>query len=286
MKKIFNIFTIAIIAASMGLSSCVKKFDASSYAPLLNINGFTASSQIAPSNLVAYWGFNGSLADSLSGTKGTAVGTSFTSGLLGQALQGADNGYVLSNTPDAIKQLHSFTVSVWVNMPENTAGAVGLLSIANNQAGGPGYWGSLDIFFNNGATPTIGQLEVHAFNVTASPTGEDVFLGNYSVNNSFGAWVNVSLTYDDTSSTFVLYYNGSSIATSVAAGFAPLNWTAASQMVFGTLQFQTTPSLTISTGAPGWASFLTGSLDEVRFYNRVLTSTEVSSLVALQHRGK
>src|ERR1044071_1955258 len=51
--------------------------------------GFTSSSQIAQANLVAYWGFEGDLKESVSGTTGTNKGMSFSQGLKGQALQGA-----------------------------------------------------------------------------------------------------------------------------------------------------------------------------------------------------
>jgi len=282
MKKLANKYIIAVVLASLGLSSCVKKFDASSYAPPLTINGYTSASQIAPTNLVAHWTFNGTLTDSISNTTGVATGTSFSGGLEGQALQGALNSYVISALPPAVQSLHSFTVSTWVNMPENTTGAVGLVSIVNSQT----FWSNLDIFFNNGATATVGQLEVHIFNNGASATGTDVFIGSVAVNNPFGGWVNVTLTYDDTKSTFVLYYNGGSIATDVVTGFAPLNWSGATQMIFGTLPFMANPSLTSGATAQGWATYLTGQLDETRIYNVALTSIEVNSLVGLQRRGK
>jgi hypothetical protein len=289
MKKLFNKCSIALLITSLGLSSCVKKFDPASYAPALNINGYTSANQIAPTNLVARWGFNGDLKDSLaSTTSATATGTSFTPGLLGQALQGASNAYALSDVPAAVQNLHSFTFSVWVNMPEN-ANAVGLMDIANDQSGGPGFWGSMAIFFDydaNTTSATQGVLKIHAFNVAGSPSGVDGWLGGYTVSNPWGGWVNVSVTYDDPSSTFVVYYNGASVGTSKVAGFAPLNWTAAKKMVFGTLQFQTTPSLTANAGAQDWAGYQVGATDEVRVYNRALTGVEVSSLVALQRRGK
>ncbi len=286
MKKLFNKYSIALLITSIGLSSCVKKFDPSSYAPPLNINGYTSANQIAPTNLVARWGFNGDLKDSLASTTATAVGTSFSPGLLGQALQGANNAYALSDVPTAIQNLHSFTFSIWVNMPENTNGAVGLMDIDNNQSGGPGFWGSMAIFFDNGGTANTGVLKIHAFNIAESPNGIDGWLGGYTVNNPWGGWINVAVTYDDSTSTFVVYYNGSALATSQVAGFAPLNWTAAKKMVFGTLQFQTTPSLTANTGSQSWASYQVGATDEVRVYNRALTGVEVSSLVALERRGK
>ena len=57
-------------------------------------------------------------------------------------------------------------------------------------------------------------------------------------------------------------------------------------MVFGTVHFQTTPSLTSSSTRQDWASYLTGQLDEVRIYNKALSDAEISSLSKLEGRGK
>jgi hypothetical protein len=284
MKKLVNIYSIVIILLSAGLSSCVKTFNPKSYAPPLNINGYTGASQVAAGSLVAHWTFNNTLADSISGTMGVATGTSFTGGLkgYGSGLQGANNGYVVSAVPPAIQNLHSFTLTTWYNMPENTTGVVALVDIANSQ----NFWGDMDIFIENPPNPTTGQLKVHLWNNAASATGTDAWEGDYTINNAFNSWNQVAVTYNDTTSTVKVYYNGSLVGTNTQAGFAPLNWTAAKQMTFGTLQFQTNPSLTSATGSQGWASYLVGSMDEVRVYNRVLTGIEVSSLAALQGKGK
>ena len=284
MKKLINKYSIVAIMSVVGLSSCVKTFDPKSYAPPLNINGYTSANQVATSNLVARWTFNNTLADSVSGTLGVATGTSFTKGLknYGQALQGAANGYVLSNVPAAIKGLHSFTLTCWYNMPENTNGVVALVDIANNQ----NFWGNMDIFIENPPNPTTGQLKVHLWNNGTSTTGTDAWEGDYTINNAFNQWNQVAVTYNDETSTVKVYYNGSLIGTNVQAGFAPLNWTGVNQMVFGTLQFQTNPSLTSATTSQSWANYLTGAMDEVRVYNRVLTDIEISSLEALQGKGK
>jgi len=282
MKNLINKYTIAAIMIGFALSSCYKKFDASSYAPPLNINGYTQANQIATSNLVAHWGFNGDLKDSLSSTTGTAVGTSFTNGLEGTALAGGTSAYVLSAVPTAIQNLHSFSISTWVNMPASASGDVyDIVGIANSV----NFWSNLDIFFDGGGTTTTDRLKIHVFNNGTSGSGVDAWLGDFTVNNPYG-WINVTLTYDDTSSNFVVYYNGSSISNTVVAGFAPLNWVGVQQMVFGTFPFMTTPSLTSGATSQSWATYFPGAIDEVRVYNRVLTSIEVSSLVALQHRGK
>jgi hypothetical protein len=282
MKKIFNIHIITVLALGLVLSSCWKQDKASDYAPLLNINGYTASSQIASTNLISHWTFNGTLTDSLTNTTATADGTTFGPGLLGQALAGGTNAYATASVPAAIQSLHSFSVSSWVNMSSADSSAVyELVGIANPV----GFWSNLDVFFDGGGTATTDRLKIHVFNNGLSGTGVDAWLGDYTVNNPYG-WVNVTLTYDDTSSTFVVYYNGASIANTVVAGFAPLNWAGVTDMIFGTFPFMATPSLTTGATPQSWATYLPGSLDEIRFYNRVLTSTEVTSLVALQHRGK
>jgi hypothetical protein len=56
--------------------------------------------------------------------------------------------------------------------------------------------------------------------------------------------------------------------------------------VLGCVQFQTNPSLTSATGSQDWASYLTGSMDELRIYNAALTPAEVNALVVLQGKGK
>jgi hypothetical protein len=284
MKKLINKYSFALVLLTIGLSSCVKTFNPKSYAPLLNINGYTSASQVASGNLVAHWTFNNTLADSISGVTGVATSTSFSPGLpgYGEALQGALNGYVLSDIPANIKNLHSFTLSVWYNMPENTNGIVNLVDIANNQY----FWGNLDLFIENPPNATTGNLKIHLFNNGASATGTDLWAGDYTINNAYNAWNQVTVSYNDTTSTAKVYYNGGLIGTQSQSGFAPLNWTGAKQMVFGTVQFQTNPTLTSATGSQSWASYLVGEMDEVRVYNRVLTSIEISSLSALQYKGK
>ncbi|MBU1822226.1 MAG: LamG domain-containing protein, partial [Bacteroidetes bacterium] len=93
------------------------------------------------------------------------------------------------------------------------------------------------------------------------------------------------LTYDAPTSTFALYVNGTLSTTSQVAGFGNINWQNPGKMVFGTVQFQTTPSLTSSATSQPWASYLTGLLDEVRMYNVALKPNEVDALVKLEARG-
>ena len=112
--------------------------------------------------------------------------------------------------------------------------------------------------------------------------GVNAWEGGYTVANPWNTWVNILVTYDDAASTVVVYFNGKVAGTNTVAGFAPLDWSTAQKMVFGTLQFQTTPSLTSSTGSQGWAGYLTGILDQVRIYNKVLSASEADALYNLE----
>jgi hypothetical protein len=60
----------------------------------------------------------------------------------------------------------------------------------------------------------------------------------------------------------------------------------ASKIIFGTEQFQTTPSLGTAGGTQGWAGYLTGQLDEVRIYDVALSASDLKALIILQGKGK
>jgi len=289
MKTIKNTFIAGLtgLAIVFTISSCQKSYDPKSYAPPKpppSFSGYTSSQEIEPSHLVAYWPFSGDLKDSLSGTAGVNTGTSFTTGIKGQGLQGAPNSYVITAAPTAITSLHSFTASVWYNMTEaqNSNGIVNLVDVVNSQY----FWGNLDIFLENPKDQTTGQVKVHMFNNGASSTGVDGWEGDYVIDNAFGQWNQVTVTYNDGTGTITVYYNGASVGSNTPTGFAPLNWSGVTQMVFGTVQFQTNPSLTSATGSQPWANYLTGSMDQVRFYDEVLSTTQVSALYNLEKLGR
>jgi len=277
MKKI-NIKYILVFALSgLLFGSCYQKFDPASYAPPLNIGGYSSSRQIAPANLVGFWAFNGSLIDSVSNTSGVNTGTSFSPGFKDMGLQGGNKSYVLFTPGAAITGVHSFTIAYWVNSPVNTGGIVGLVNLSNTK----GFWGNIDMFFENGSTLDAAKFRAH---ITNGAT--DRWVNKDGLPNVFTKWTHFALSYDATSETFKLYVNGSLIVTQLEKGFGPINFTDSGKMVFGTVQFQTNPSLTAGATSQDWASYLTGQLDEVRIYNKAISDSEVSALVLLEGRGK
>lgn len=273
--NIKQLFALAIICLLLG--SCYEKFDPASYAPPLTIAGYNSSKQIAPTNLVGFWAFDGSLIDSVSSTLGVNAGTSFTPGFKGLGLQGGTKSYVLFAPGSAITGMHSFTITFWVNSPVNTNGIVGLVNLSNTT----GFWGNIDIFFENGSTLDAATFKAHITNGTT-----EAWIEKKGLPNIFTKWAHFALSYDATSETFKVYANGSLVLTQLQSGFGPLNFTNSGKMVFGTVQFQTNPSLTSGATNQDWASYLTGQLDEVRIYNKALADSDVSALMLLEGRGK
>lgn len=270
-------YFILMAAVTLGLSSCQKDFDPSSYAPALNIGGYTSANEIAPGNLVAHWAFDESLIDSVSNTMGTNTGTSFSIGVKGKALQGAANGYALSVPSSKITGLTSFTLTEWINTPPPSNGIIGIFSLSNKSE----FWGNLEIFIENNSTNENGKLRIHINN------GGDKTYAVDNVLNLFGKWVGLAVSYDATTGMVKVYVNGSTVSSGTVAGLAgPLAFTNSGNLVFGTVQFQTTPSQTTSTGKQDWASYLTGQIDEVRIYDKALSAEEIGSLAKLEGRGK
>ena len=293
-------------ALAAALSSCQKTFDAKSYAPPKpppSYGGYVSSAEVASTNLVAHWAFNGSYIDSVSKTAATPTdtlansntGISFGTGFIGQAVTlPGTSSYLLSTVPPNIQNLHSFTVSLWVNIPTSAplGNAIGLISIPNS----PNFWSCLDIYFNGGNTATSGNLNIHLNNNSKSTTGTDAWLTGTVLPNPFGTWANIVLTYDDTQSLFSIYYQGQPTTGGPTkngvwpqTGFAPLDWTGTSNMIFGTFPFQAKPSLTAGASPEtygGWASYVDGAMDEVRIYNVALSSAQVNALYNLQEAGR
>ena len=277
MKRIHFKPLFLIAGSLLILSSCYKRFDPATYQPPLDIGGYTSASQIASSSLIGLWSFEGGLKDSVSGNTLTNTGTAFSTGLKGQGMQGALNSYALTTPSAAVANMQSFTIAYWVNSPAPSNGIIGLVNLAKTD----GFWGNIDMFFENGSTNDNGKFRAHVTNgATEAWTTKD------GITKLFDKWNHIALTYDAASETFKLFVNGSVIVTNPVPGFGPIHFTNLGGLVFGCVQFQTTPSQTSSTGSQPWASYLTGRLDEVRIYDKALSDAELSALVLLEGRGK
>lgn len=288
MKLLINhkqrvIYLILLMAIS--ITGCYDKFDPSSYAPEFKIGGFSAVDQIQPNSVVAYWSFDGNLKESVSGNAASNSGTSFINGFKNQAvsLDVANKSYLTFNPSASITGLQSFTISFWVNptfVDSNSDGGIdGIIGFVN-LSNPTGFWGNLDWFVENGSNPNAAKIVTH---ITSA--GKETWMSVEGYKGLFGAWSSHTLTYDAATSKFTYYINGS-VAKSADAGWTGnISFVGSGPMVFGAVQFQTNPSIGCCGNQP-WASYLTGTMDEIRIYNKALTSAEVNALVVLQGKGK
>lgn len=231
---------------------------------------------------IFYMAFEGGiyldLVSEQSATTGGAPG--FADGIKGEALSldVANQSYILF-PGDTVASVESFTLSFWVNAEfvdeggdGGIDGVLGLVNLSNIN----NFWGNIDFFVENGSNPTDGaDMRIHITNGAS----ETWITSVNAVPDFFGGWTNHALTYDATSSEFKYYINGELKATTAAAWDGAMAFENSGPMVFGTVQFQTNPSLTSATGSQPWASFLTGEIDEVRIFNKALSAEEIQAIV-------
>lgn len=298
--KAYNLLTILAIGFILIFSSCTKAdYDdvvAKGDAPPVG-GGFTNSSQIATSDLMGYWAFNGSLIDSVTKVSADNHNSTFADGKKGQAYQGGDTAYATFNPSATLQSLKSYTVAFWINSPVNT-GAIGIFTLARTDD----FWGSLDIYQDNGGSGSQAVFKVHMYN-SAVPWG-----GQFTdAKVDFNTWIHIAATYDAATSKFNIYQSGNAIGVNSAGNpqgtigpilhgsdpsvspetpYGNLTFINATKMAFGAFQFQTNPSLTNAATAQGWATNFAGKLDEFRIYKRALTGQEVLALFQLEKQGR
>ena len=191
----------------------------------------------------------------------------------------------MQDPSSSLKGMQSFTISFWVNptfVDSNNDGSIdgilGMVDIANPND----FWGYLDWFVENGSSPSGATLKFH---LRGNAT-QDTFISKDGVTNFFGVWSNQTLVYDAATSTATYYMNGSVLIPATTVPWTgPLDFSGIGPLILGTVQFQTNPSLGTAGSTQPWASYLTGSLDEVRIYNTALTADEVNALVILQGKS-
>lgn len=287
MEKIFikNAVSLLVICGML-LTSCFKKFDPKTYQPAFTVNGYTSVAEIGGGSLVGYWAFDGSYIDSVSKTTATNAGSSFTGGFKGQGVKftSSAKNYVTTPASTAIKNLSSFTISFWANPTfvdtDNDTKIDGILGFVN-LARTDDFWGNIDWFVENGSTTSAAIIKVHVVSGT-----KDTWLTMNNISNLFGKWANHTLTYDAATSTLTYYINGTVITSTTAGWTGAIQFTSPGSLVFGTVQFMTTPSLTNTHGSEPWASYLTGQMDEIRIYNKALKASDIQALMVLQGKGK
>ena len=267
-----------LAVCTLFIVSCQKKFDVNSYKPAETFGGYSSSNQVQTAALVAHFGFEGNLVDSVSNTAATNYGTTFSPGIKGQAMQVGVGNYAIFTPTTAIRGLQSMTLAFWISTAENTAGTQEMVDFVDSTQ----FWSNLDAYLD-GQTATGAVVKFHCF---GSAGTQEAWLTSWNLTTSWSTWTHFALTYDATSNTFAFYINGSLIGHTTQANFGSLNFANFPAIVFGTSQFQTTPSLTSGATAQSWASYVLGLMDEVRIYNVALGASDIRALYQLETLGE
>ena len=221
------------------------------------------------SGLVGMWSFNGlDLTDRVYDRSGNghdgyfiggATSSAKTTGKVGQAINfdGVNDSVLIAHSSLLdLDMTESATFSFWINKRSASANAG---AIYKRTSGSAGY--SIDIFTSGAVSFTIG----------------DLFSNNNRIGNdtsstmNLNQWYHVAVTYDGSinSSGIKIYFDGVLQPMTSAID----NWGGGSS----------SNGLDFSLGAreTGTSRLLDGKMDEVRMYNRVLTTDEIKQLYLL-----
>ena len=303
-------WSLLIVTLTILLSSCYKKYNADEYAPLFVINGYSHVSEIEPTNLVAYWNFDGNLKDSISNTVATGANTSFATGYVGSALQGATTGYAAANISTQIAKVNgNFTLSFWMYYPSTTTtddNWTNIITITNPnhyQSWNAPFCGNFNFLKYPGSDRTNGgtsQFGYHIRNVSGTGNwwdGPEEWFNNLWTASLYNNWVNWTFIYNSTAKTFNIYKNGaqwksegwvdpggSNTYPQTKSGFSNLRFNdPATKIIFGgNTDTGVTPDQQWGKSIKGYD----GKLDEVRIYSTSLTPIQIQAMLGLQAKGR
>lgn len=292
--KTLSLVGLALVTV---LSACKKDgnpnnlpaIDPAQYAG--TIDGFKTSDEVYPQNLVAYWSFDDTKAELKTGVQpSTAANDTYISaGVRGKAL-GLNAGYLrYANQFNAFKtdSLKSFTISLWAQVANNGSKKTMLFELARPTV----FLGSLDFILRTDAFPASNTsfLRINpAFSTVGGGRQDNINdFGASNISPEFGLtkWTHLLLTYDAASGVFNIWGNGVKIGNYPNRGvgnnlfksFEP------GEVIIGG-NYNVIPGQAV--GADNTFAAMTGSLDEIRVYNRPLGDAFIKALYNLGKAGK
>jgi hypothetical protein len=278
-----RVYTRALTAAE------VLRIYQSSVATIDKVAGGKVKIDVTPENdlssgLVGYWSFDGktmdwakSQAKDLSGAGNTgqlikmSTTTSPVMGKIGQAMSfNGTNSYVdvPYNPSFAFERTNTFSVSAWVKVT-STALPTGCIDGIFGNIASDGYTGYLGDILLPGSGSCAGG-DYSGFNANSvmfdlDNTADGLLVMSPANSFKIGVWQYVTETYDGSSlaSGCKIYINGVLQPNSI---------------IYNNLAHSIVSPGDLEIGNDNTGDFMTGSIDDVRIYNRVLSASEVRQL--------
>ncbi len=326
MKNVTSKFPLVVsgilLIGLVNITSCDKNDDPG----LPPIGGYNTSDEVAATNNVAKWTFDGTLTESKANLTGASTNTAFVAGKKGQAFEGSSTQarYAIYDVNAGVQNSSSLSLAFWIKAPQNepnTApdpvqgkGVQGIFAL-NNTAD---FWGGINLFVENYNTvaglPNPDTLKIKLLwqNKRAGVVwqGQDP---QFIIPGGVNQWMHIVFTYDAASSIVTVYKNGvKGGSKSLTGPYGPFDGSNTlyandpgaatgnpnAAPLHGALQFPVATKMVIganqfstnpslgSAGAQSWATTFRGLLDEFRIYNKALTASEVESLFQLEDAGR
>jgi hypothetical protein len=301
MSTIFQRICAALVLLSVvSMTACTKaKFDDDyTKGDVPPIGAYKTSNDVAASNMIAHWTFDSTNDETLSHTAPSkVVNASFVKGVKGPALH-LNAGYI--NYPVVaglnVANLGSVSVSLWVNVDNNGSQASEFFALTP----GPDKqtdWGSVINVYAETGHPVSSDdtLVLHAavgtYDAAGNRTGGDNI-------NDYGAreqdfktvhgtnkWVHYVMVWSGADSTIDIYANSIRVSNNNfrKRNFGNLVAPVPVQPLIG--GWPNTSTGFALSGTQGWQTLLTGSIDELRVYNKALGQDEIHALYFFEKLG-
>jgi hypothetical protein len=251
------------------------------------IDGYTKTEEVYPKDVVAYWSFDDTKSELVSGTApATSANDAFVAGgVRGKALQ-LTAGYLYFPTQFAkfkTDSLKSWTISAWVKILNNGSKRTMLFQLAR-----PGsLTGNINFNLNTNSFPatTTNTLRIQPTFSTLGGGTQDNLNNNLSPNIGMSKWTHIVLTYEATTGVFNIWgdavriggFPNRGVGNNVFRSYEP------SEVIIGA-NYNSIPGKTIGTDATFAA--MTGQVDEIRVWNRSLPDAQIKALFNLGLAGK
>jgi hypothetical protein len=313
MKTNRILFSALVLGAGIfAFNACSSDDDGDDLPP---IGGYNSADEVGAADLLAYWPLNGNGKESISNTDPSNTGGSVTwvDAIKGQGAH-MNAGFLDYPEIPAISDntTGSYTISAWAKVSNTKLvpdGPSHISPIISFTGGLNANVGNLALFGNTHGLTTSDSIQMKAeFHFKRTPEDGTDFGGDAinlikmeqwmidenanghnhtaAANKIGGQWAHVVYVYDGVTANNRLYVNGVKISNSEwesrnGGNSMPMKFFTPSHPVIGALW-----SVANGTNVDAWNAPLTGEVDEIRVWKKVLSQADINALYQLEAAGR